>query len=67
MTCNGEVCTCLTDEITRRIVNEAKAEERKLIVEMLTNAKASGDFPLQRSGLEKSIRLIELMNRVRPE
>lgn len=67
MTCNGEVCTCLTDEITRRLINEAKTEERKLIVEMLTNAKASGDFPLQRSGLEKAIRLIELMNRVRPE
>jgi len=67
MTCNKEVCTCLTDEIQRRTTNEAKAEERDLIIEMLTNAKRSGDFPQQRTGLEKAIRLVELMNRVRPE
>jgi hypothetical protein len=67
MTCNKEVCTCLTDEIQRRTANIAKAEERDLIIEMLTNAKRSGDFPQQRTGLEKAIRLIEVMNRVRPQ
>ena len=65
MTCDKESCTCITDEIQRRTANEAKAEERGVILEMLNNAKRSGDFPQQRTGLEKAIRLIEYMSKLR--
>lgn len=67
MTCNGEICTCLFDEVEGRHLLEARADERNLIIEMLNNARTSGHFPLQRSGLEKAVRLIELMDRVRPQ
>jgi hypothetical protein len=65
MTCDNESCTCITDEIYRRTANQAKTHERALIVEMLNNAKRSGDFPQQRTGLEKAIRLIEYMSKLR--
>jgi len=66
MTCNGDVCTCLFDAVEKKHLKEARADERSLIMEMLSNAVKSGDFADHTDGLNSAITLVRLFGKVRP-